>query len=868
MCSFAEHCALSVCSYSDTGNEKITFSDIDSHKQTIDATHISQIDKVTLCASFTRQKAKAIRDLQRAADIISPPNEWDDTDNIDDGQHCIFRTSMNGQFARTLADTGASTEYCDVQWATKIGADIKPCRLRTIKLGNNTVQTVTKMATIDTWVGEMNVPIKYLLMPLPQGVQSILGCSFFIKHDVYLHPRSRRMFACKDTETHPIVIATALEEDGIDRLVDTPLVPAGDLCSSATDDSKSNREHKQYLEPNTDLRELPRGIYNLSMDESKYGPCDVINAGPKLMQSAIKLMQQNKLNHDVTDTWDPANDKCTKTAKKEKLHALRHGTDLSGQSFSKPKSAAAGQKIDKQLQTAARNTFIKNSKDSLDPEEECFLVTLRPLADGTYSATDEAGHDILRENYERRASAFAAHEQTDAAPVMKSVNIQLHGTDRPTRLARGMPVTGEIPTFHTHASYRDPSCWPIFDASDVPGAHHQKATQPPITTSDDSLNHTHDTDADNDWTMQQLKKGDFKTRIDTNSSTYSQQRDPRYDHRWNEVLASHSTSRTREFPYLQQYQHLDLNSRGGTSDKNSHMPNKKGEIQGNNTSPHKKNAKILKHNTNRIPGSGYDTHARHEHNYNLHIEYCKFVQSHDDQQRDPSVPQKLTQKRMTDEEFPIDTKLVDQTAPKFKDWVQALKDQRIKKYSCMDPIREYCPLPTDPLLHIKVKEGATMPKPQRFKTPRHMLPQLKEFLTEMLQKKFLRPSRSPYSSPILVIPKPMNPDGSSRGFRLVTDYRAINAVVEPIQHYIPDVHSMYEKLRNAKYISTLDLKNGYWLSGLDEKSKELTAFSCEFGTFEYNVTPQGLVCSAAHFQNWVGDTRVASLSWSGIGSNP
>ena len=97
----------------------------------------------------------------------------------------------------------------------------------------------------------------------------------------------------------------------------------------------------------------------------------------------------------------------------------------------------------------------------------------------------------------------------------------------------------------------------------------------------------------------------------------------------------------------------------------------------------------------------------------------------------------------------------------------------------------------------------------------------------------------------------MNPDGSSRGFRLVTDYRAINAVVEPIQHYIPDVHSMYEKLRNAKYISTLDLKNGYWLSGLDEKSKELTAFSCEFGTFEYNVTPQGLVCSAAHFQNWV-----------------
>jgi hypothetical protein len=50
--------------------------------------------------------------------------------------------------------------------------------------------------------------------------------------------------------------------------------------------------------------------------------------------------------------------------------------------------------------------------------------------------------------------------------------------------------------------------------------------------------------------MQQLKKGDFETRIDTSSSTYSHKRDPRYDYRWNEVLASHYTSRKREFPDL------------------------------------------------------------------------------------------------------------------------------------------------------------------------------------------------------------------------------------------------------------------------------------------------------------------------------
>jgi hypothetical protein len=62
---------------------------------------------------------------------------------------------------------------------------------------------------------------------------------------------------------------------------------------------------------------------------------------------------------------------------------------------------------------------------------------------------------------------------------------------------------------------------------------------------------------------------------------------------------------------------------------------------------------------------------------------------------------------------------------------------------------------------------------------------------------------------------------------------------------------MYAKLREAKYISTFDLKNGYWQASITEESKSLTVFSCEYGTREYNVVPQGLVCSAAHFQSWV-----------------
>ena len=49
----------------------------------------------------------------------------------------------------------------------------------------------------------------------------------------------------------------------------------------------------------------------------------------------------------------------------------------------------------------------------------------------------------------------------------------------------------------------------------------------------------------------------------------------------------------------------------------------------------------------------------------------------------------------------------------------------------------------------------------------------------------------------------------------------------------------------------MDLKNGYWNAGLDEESRPLTAFATKLGLHEYNVVPQGLVCSAAFFQHWV-----------------
>lgn len=200
--------------------------------------------------------------------------------------------------------------------------------------------------------------------------------------------------------------------------------------------------------------------------------------------------------------------------------------------------------------------------------------------------------------------------------------------------------------------------------------------------------------------------------------------------------------------------------------------------------------------------------------------------------------------------FPIDESLIDKTHPDMQAWVDDLLHQRLGKFTCLDELVRWEPLPTDPLLNIKAKPG-TKPVARRYPVPVNMYPELKKFIVDMLAKNFIRKSTSSWSAPVLIIKKPPAADGSSRGYRFVTDFRALNQCVDPPQYFVPDVQTMYEKLRGAKYISTFDMKNGYWNAGVDDPSTDYLAFTTPWGTYAYQVLPMGFVSSAAHFQNWV-----------------
>jgi len=117
----------------------------------------------------------------------------------------------------------------------------------------------------------------------------------------------------------------------------------------------------------------------------------------------------------------------------------------------------------------------------------------------------------------------------------------------------------------------------------------------------------------------------------------------------------------------------------------------------------------------------------------------------------------------------------------------------------------------------------------------------------MLADGVIQYSTNPWNSPILVVPKKTGASGKMK-WRVVVDFRKLNGVTIGDSFPIPVISDVLNSLGNLKYFSTVDCANGYWQIPVRVEDRLKTAFSTNYGHFEYKSMPFGLKGAPATFQ--------------------
>jgi len=122
----------------------------------------------------------------------------------------------------------------------------------------------------------------------------------------------------------------------------------------------------------------------------------------------------------------------------------------------------------------------------------------------------------------------------------------------------------------------------------------------------------------------------------------------------------------------------------------------------------------------------------------------------------------------------------------------------------------------------------------------------KNEIEELLEKRLIRPSKSPWSCAAFYV---NNANEIERGEpRMVINYKPLNKALKWIRYPLPHKQELIKKLFNAVIFSKFDLKSGYYQIKIKEEDKYKTAFVVPFGHYEWNVLPMGLKNAPSEFQ--------------------
>lgn len=162
---------------------------------------------------------------------------------------------------------------------------------------------------------------------------------------------------------------------------------------------------------------------------------------------------------------------------------------------------------------------------------------------------------------------------------------------------------------------------------------------------------------------------------------------------------------------------------------------------------------------------------------------------------------------------------------------------------CDPPNYSYLPPDFDTEHTIETNSNPIFAKPRPL--PPNKLNIAKKEFDNLLALKIVRPSNSPWSSPLHMVKKA---DGT---WRPCGDYRRLNSVTIPDRYSIPNMNTIHHRLKGAKIFSKLDLVKAYHFIPIRAEDIPKTAICTPFGNYEYLRMPFGLRNSSSTFQRFI-----------------